>query len=421
MVPTTKNFPANSGLDVLGGDLFRTWNTTETPEGEVLHVPFFPLDRVNGSIRKEIEVEIAKVINNSQYILGENTQAFEKEWASFCGAKECVAVGNGLDALFLTLRSFEIGPGDEVLVPSNTFIATWFAVSNCGATPIPVPPRADTFNIDPKRIAEKITSRTRAVIAVHLYGHPAELREINDTARDAGILVIEDAAQAHGARYLRSRIGSHGNAACWSFYPGKNLGALGDGGAITTDNEALADKLRVLRNYGSRVKYQHQVIGFNSRLDEIQAAVLRVKLRYLDEWNFRRQAVAGQYSEKFLSELSNLSEFVKFPTVLEESEPVWHQYVMRTPYRDYVAHQLRKRGIETMVHYPTDPIWQEAYSSKDMPREDVLLKNSGDRLLSLPISPALVDEEINHVISSVVDVFRGLAKTEKSTLVNGLL
>lgn len=362
-----------------------------------MKVPFLALDAINGSIREEIDEAIRGVIDKSHFILGENVEAFENEWASYCEANYCVSVGNGLDALQLSLIALGIGPGDEVLVPSNTFIATWFAVSNVGAKPISVPPKSGSFNIDPARLAEKISPRTRAIVPVHLYGHPADLDEIDQIASSHNLVVVEDAAQAHGARYKGRRIGAHSNAVAWSFYPGKNLGALGDGGAVTTNDAETAQQLRLLRNYGSSQKYRHQIVGYNSRLDEIQAAVLRVKMRHLDRWNESRKAIAQNYSSRFESALGSYRNSVLFPSENQYSEAVWHQYVVVASMRDQLVERLRGSGIEILVHYPVDAELHEAYSGRDALALQLGPQNFGNRLLSLPIDPTLRQEQIGFV------------------------
>ena len=362
-----------------------------------MKIPFLALDAVNGSIREEIDEAIRGVIDKSRFILGENVEAFENEWASFCEANYCVSVGNGLDALQLSLIALGIGPGDEVLVPSNTFIATWFAVSNVGAKPISIPPKSGTFNMDPAMLAGKISPRTRAIVPVHLYGHPADLDEIDQIASSYNLVVVEDAAQAHGARYKGRRIGAHSNAVAWSFYPGKNLGALGDGGAVTTNDAHTAERLRLLRNYGSSQKYRHQIVGYNSRLDEIQAAVLRVKLRHLDLWNESRKAIAQNYAARFESALGKYRNSVLFPSENQYSEAVWHQYVVVASMRDQLAERLRGSGIEILVHYPVDAELQEAYSGKNALDLQISSQNLGNRILSLPIYPTLRQEQIDFV------------------------
>ncbi len=261
------------------------------------NIPFLNMKAPYQELRKELDEVYHRVMASGWYILGEEVESFEQEFAAYCGVKHCIGVGNGLEALHLILRAYGIGPGDEVIVPANTYIATWLAVSYAGAQPVPVEPDESTYNLDPDRIEATITPQTKAILVVHLYGQTAEMDAINTIARKYGLKLIEDAAQAHGARYRTKRAGSLGDAAGWSFYPGKNLGALGDAGAVTTDDDELADKIRMLRNYGSKVKYHNLAKGYNSRLDEVQAAFLRVKLKYLEEWNARRAHLADLYCE----------------------------------------------------------------------------------------------------------------------------
>jgi dTDP-4-amino-4,6-dideoxygalactose transaminase len=321
-----------------------------------MKVPFLDLHAAYRELKPEIDAAIARVLDSGWYILGPEVDAFEAEYATYCEAEHAIGVANGLDALHLALLAMGVGPGDEVIVPSNTYIATWLAVSQCGATPVPVEPVEATYNIDPARIEAAITPATRVILPVHLYGQPADLDPILAIARKHGLRVLEDAAQAHGARYKGRRIGAHGDAVAWSFYPGKNLGALGDGGAVTTNDPKLADRIRVLRNYGSRVKYVNEVKGFNSRLDPIQAAVLRVKLRVLDEWNARRRGIAQRY----LAGLAGSG--LLLPQVPEWAEPVWHLFVVRHPERDALVQRLNEAGVGTLIHYPVPPHLQEAYA-----------------------------------------------------------
>ena len=321
-----------------------------------MKVPFLDLHAAYLELKPEIDAAIARVLDSGWYILGPEVEAFEAEYAAYCEAEHAIGVANGLDALHLALLAMGVGPGDEVIVPSNTYIATWLAVSQCGATPVPVEPVEATYNIDPARIEAAITPATRVILPVHLYGQPADLDPILAIARKHGLRVLEDAAQAHGARYKGRRIGAHGDAVAWSFYPGKNLGALGDGGAVTTNDPELADRIRVLRNYGSRVKYVNEVKGFNSRLDPIQAAVLRVKLRVLDEWNARRRGIAQRYLEGLAG------SGLVLPQVPEWAEPVWHLFVVRHPERDALVKRLNEAGVGTLIHYPVPPHLQEAYA-----------------------------------------------------------
>ena len=345
-------------------------------------------------VRVPLEAAFHRVLNSGWFILGPEVDAFEAEFADYCGAKYCIGVGNGLDALHLLLRAYGIGPGDEVLVPANTFIATWLAVSQSGATPVPVEPRAETHNIDPDALRAAITLRTRAIIPVHLYGQPADMDAINALARRHALIVIEDAAQAQGARYRRQRVGGLGDAAATSFYPGKNLGALGDAGAVLTNDSAIADKVRLLRNYGSPSKYRHDEQGCNSRLDEMQAAFLRVKLARLDDWNSRRSEFAGQYT----AQLRDLD--IGLPGVPEWAEPVWHLYVVRSRQRDALQGHLEQNGIATMIHYPVPPHRQACYpefSGCRLPVAETLAAE----VLSLPLSPCMTGQEVTRVIGAL--------------------
>ncbi|MEM5400563.1 DegT/DnrJ/EryC1/StrS family aminotransferase [Paraburkholderia unamae] len=359
-----------------------------------MSIEFLNLRRVNEPLLDEIQQAVARVVNSGWYVLGAETAAFEEEFARYCGVRHCIGVGNGLDALHLALRARGIGPGDEVIVPSNTFIATWLAVSQAGARVVPVEPNERTCNLVPDRVEAAITPRTRAIIPVHLYGQPAEMESINAIARRHGLFVLEDAAQAHGARYNGSRTGSLGDAAAFSFYPGKNLGGMGDGGAIVTNDDDLATTIRKLRNYGSTVKYRHELVAVNSRLDEIQAAILRVKLRALDSENARRSGVAAAYAKA----LAGIP--LQLPVVAPGAEPVWHLYVVRTQQRDALQAHLRKNGIETLVHYPIACHKQQAYAGTDWPALPIAEKLQGE-ILSLPMAPYLTSEEIQTVAASI--------------------
>jgi dTDP-4-amino-4,6-dideoxygalactose transaminase len=337
-----------------------------------------------------------RVLESGVFILGAELEGFEREFAADCGAGYCVGVGSGLDALHLTLRAWGIGPGDEVIVPSNTYIATWLAVTLAGAMPVPVEPRLDTYNIDPELIEAAITPRTRAIVAVHLYGQPADMDPINAIARGRGIKVMEDAAQAHGASYKGRRAGSLGDAAGFSFYPSKNLGALGDGGAVVTNDKALADRLRTLRNYGSTTKNRNEHIGFNSRLDELQAAFLRIKLASLEDDNARRRALAARL-------LSGLGESgLALPVVPAWAHPVWHQFVVRHPARDDVIRRLDAAGVETMVHYPIPPHLQPAYAQTPPARARLPISEQIHReVFSLPLYPSMDEAEIDCILGAL--------------------
>lgn len=357
-----------------------------------MKIPFLDLRAAYLELKPEIDAAVARVLDSGWYILGPEVEAFEAEWAAYCEAEHAIGVANGLDALHLTLLAMGVGPGDEVIVPSNTYIATWLAVSQCGATPVPVEPVEATYNIDPARIEAAITARTKVILPVHLYGQPADLDPILAIARKHGLRVLEDAAQAHGARYKGRRIGAHGDAVAWSFYPGKNLGALGDGGAVTTNDSEITDRIRVLRNYGSRVKYVNEVRGFNSRLDPIQAAVLRVKLKVLDEWNGHRKEIAQLYLE-----LLKGSGLV-LPNVPEWAEPVWHLFVARHSERDFLMQKLNEAGVGTLIHYPVPPHRQEAYASAGFrPEAFPLAARLASEVLSLPIGPHFSAKSIEQV------------------------
>jgi len=359
-------------------------------------IPFLDVGAAYREIKPEIDAAIHRVLDSGRYVLGAEVEAFEAEWAAYCGADHAVGVANGLDALTLALRALEVGPGDEVIVPSNTFIATWLAVSSVGARPVPVEPGPDSFNIDPHRIAEAITPATKVILPVHLYGQPADLDPILALARQHGLHVVEDAAQAHGARYKGRPIGGHGDVACWSFFPGKNLGAVGDAGAVTTNSVDLADRIRVLRNYGSREKYVNEIPGINSRLDPLQAAVLRTKLRYLDTWTERRRWTATAYADGLKDAVLTL------PSTPEWAEPVWHLFVIRSEERHALQSRLTAHGVGTLIHYPIPPHMQLAYRDLGLNDHDLpLAKRLSDEVLSLPMGPQLSGLDVDRVIDAV--------------------
>jgi dTDP-4-amino-4,6-dideoxygalactose transaminase len=368
-----------------------------------MNVPYLNLNPVYDDLRTELDAAYHRVMDSGWYLLGEELDQFESAFASYCGAAHCVGVANGLDALHLILRAYGIGPGDEVIVPSNTYIATWLAVSYAGATPVPVEPDPQTFNIAPSRIEPAITPRTKAIMPVHLYGQPADMDPILALARRHHLKVIEDNAQAHGARYKGRRTGSLGDAAATSFYPAKNLGAFADAGAITTNDAALAERLRALRNYGSKKKYENVYQGFNSRLDELQAAFLRVKLAHLDEWNARRRKLACHY----LNELSGIPS-LQLPFVPEWAEPVWHIFPIRHARRDALQSSLCKVGVGTLIHYPIPPHLSGAYSSSgckpavpSMAGAFPIAEEIANTELSLPLHPYLHPEHHDFVIQTV--------------------
>ena len=366
-----------------------------------MKVPFLDLRAGVQELEGEIADAVTRVMRSGTYIGGAEVDLFELEFARFCEADHCVAVSNGLDALHLALRSVGVGPGDEVIVPSNTFIATWLAVTMCGAIPRPVEPRADTYNLDPEKIIESIGPRTRAIIPVHLYGQAADLDPVLEIARKLGLFVVEDAAQAHGARYKGRRIGAHGDIVAWSFYPGKNLGALGDGGAITTKCAKLAEKIRLLRNYGSSTRYVHDEIGFNARLDPIQAAVLRAKLSRLEAWNLSRKAVAAYY----LAHLPGAPLIL--PAVAAFADPVWHLFVIRHPQRLKLQEALAERGVETLIHYPRPPHVQGAYKDHVFGAQPIA-ESLAEGILSLPIGPHMSLEMAEYVSRNVSEFVVGL-------------
>jgi dTDP-4-amino-4,6-dideoxygalactose transaminase len=364
-------------------------------------VPFLDLRAAYTELREEIDAAVSRVLASGWYVLGPEVDAFESEFAGYCGASQVVGVANGLDALHLALRALGVGPGDEVIVPSNTYIATWLAVTQCGATPVPVEPDDFSFNLGPERLQKAITARTKVILPVHLYGHPADLDRLLAIARSRGLKVLEDAAQAHGARYKGTRIGAHSDAVAWSFYPGKNLGALGDAGAVSTNDPEVAERVRVLRNYGSKVKYVNQVCGYNSRLDPIQAAVLRVKLRYLDAWNERRKAVARAYDEG----LQGLS--LSLPGVAEWADPAWHLYVVRTPLRDHLQQKLAQAGVAALIHYPIPPHRQQAYADLGFRSGAFpVAEKMAAEVLSLPIGPHVSEKDTGVVIQAVREALR---------------
>ena len=359
-------------------------------------IPFLDVGATYREIKAEIDAAVQRVLDSGIYVLGPEVEAFEAEWANYCEARHGVGVASGLDALILAFRALDVGPGDEVVVPSHTFIATWLAVAAVGATPIPVEPDPATFNIHVSLIEEAITPATKVIVPVHLYGQPADLDPIHTIAQRHGLRVIEDAAQAHGARYKGRRIGAHGDVVCWSFYPGKNLGAFGDAGAITTDSDEIADKIRVLRNYGSRHRYVNEIAGLNSRLDPVQAAVLRAKLPHLDAWTHRRRAIAEIYLQGMTDKGLGL------PSVPNWAEPVWHLFVVRSAKRDALQRQLSESGINTLIHYPTPPHRQHAFAYAPAARRDLpeAIRLAGE-VLSLPIGPHLRPEDAERIVAAV--------------------
>jgi dTDP-4-amino-4,6-dideoxygalactose transaminase len=367
-------------------------------------VPFLDLKAVNAAHRQALVTAFERVLDSGWYVLGDEVQAFEREYAAWCGAAHAVGVANGLEALTLVLRAWEIGPGDEVIVPSNTYIATWLAVMHVGATPVPVEPEVESFNLDPERLAAAVTPRTRAILPVHLYGRPAELDEVLAIARRYGLRVLEDGAQAHGAIYRGRRLGAHGDAVAWSFYPGKNLGALGDAGAVTTSDAVLAERLRTLRNYGSKFKYHNEEAGFNSRLDELQAALLRAKLPQLEAENEHRCTIARQYLDGLTGTGLGL------PGDTPHGRSVWHLFVVRHPRRDELASRLGEQGIRTMIHYPVAPHLQPACRGLGLrPGALPVSERLHAEVLSLPIGPTQGEADTERVIEAVREACRAMA------------
>lgn len=361
-------------------------------------IPFYDLAPQHRPLADQLAHAYSRVLANSHFILGPEVDAFEHEFAAWCGARHCVGCSNGLDALQLILRAADVGPGDEVVVPAHTFIATWMAVSVLGATPIGADCEEDSFNIDPAAVAAAITPRTKAIIAVHLYGRPASMSALRTLADRHGLLLIEDAAQAHGATLYEQRTGTLGDAAAFSFYPTKNLGAQGDAGAVVTDNPALAERIRRIANYGSAEKYCHETLGLNARLDELQAAILRVKLPRVDAWNAERQSIAATYNTH-LADIPGLL----CPSLPEKelATPVWHLYVVQSEARDALQSGLSAQGIQTLIHYPTAPHRQPLYSGTHRTGQFPRAERLCARVLSLPIWPGMTPDAIRHIAHSV--------------------
>jgi len=364
-------------------------------------IPFLDLKLPQKELKAKLMSSFERVLDSGWFIMGKECERFEAAFAEYCGVKHCIGVGNGLEALHLILRAAGIGPGDEVIVPSNTYIATWLAVSYAGATPVPVEPDEKTFNIDPQKVEEKITTRTKAILAVHLYGRVAAMDELQKICDKHKILLFEDSAQAHGSTLGKKKSGNLSLAAGFSFYPGKNLGALGDAGAVTTNDDALAKQIRLLRNYGSQKKYYNEVKGYNSRLDEIQAAFLCEKLNALDEWNARRVELANLYSES----LASVKE-LQLPAHGEPGEHTWHLYVVRTTKRDELAKYLAQKGIGTIIHYPVPPHLSDAYAEARISRGTLpIAEKLADTVLSLPIGPHLSLSDAKMVVTEIKNYF----------------
>jgi len=361
-----------------------------------MKVPFFEVRPACDELRAELDAAVARVMDSGWFVLGPEVEAFERELAAYCGARHCVGVGNGLDAMVLALRAWEVGAGDEVIVPSNTYIATWLAVTQVGATPVPVEPDPATLNLDPMRLEDAITPRTRAILPVHLYGQCADMTAIAQVARARGLRVLEDAAQAAGAAHRGRKAGALGDAAAFSFYPTKNLGALGDGGAVVTDDDATAERVRQLRNYGSTVKYRNEVKGVNSRLDELQAALLRPRLGVLDAWNARRERLARRYVAGLAG--ANLV----LPAVGAGNLHTWHLFVVRAPLRDALQRGLAAHGVGTAIHYPVPPHLQPAYRDMGWGRGAFPVSEAiHEQVLSLPMGPHHTEEQVDYVIESI--------------------
>jgi len=368
-----------------------------------LNIPFLNLKAAYIDVKSEVDEAIARVMHSGQYILGDEVKKFESNYAKYTESSYSAGVANGLDALHLSLKALGIGPGDEVIVPANTYIATWLAVSHVGATPVPVEPDILTYNMDPKLVEKALTKHTKAIMAVHLYGRPMDMDPILELAKQHNLKVVEDAAQAHGAFYKNRRIGSHGDIVAWSFYPGKNLGAYGDGGSITTDNPDIHNQILMLRNYGSKEKYINDVIGFNSRLDPIQAAILNVKLQYLDTLNARRREIAQQY----ISGLDGQACILPLADI--NNEYAWHLFVIRHTQRDELQSQLKGRGISTLIHYPIPPHLQIAYKNLGIKKGQLpITEGMHDEVLSLPMDPCMSDDAVAYVIEGTIDSLREL-------------
>lgn len=360
-----------------------------------MKVPFLDLKAAYHELQPALDAAYRRVMFSARYILGAELQAFESEFAAYCGVRHCIGTGNGLEALHQILRAMDIGPCDEVLVSAHTFIATWLAVTYAGAVSVPVEPLEDTDNMDPCRIPAAVTPRTRALIVAHMYGQPADMDAIAAAARPDGLRIIEDAAQAHGARYKGRRVGGLGDAAGFSFYPGKNLGAFGDGGAVITNDDDLAHRLQAFRNYGSHCKDIHEVKGVNSRPDAMQGAFLRVKLAKLDAWNAQRRLLAARYT-KALQDLPGIIT----PFVPDWAEPSWHLFVIRTPLRDQLQHALAQQGIETLIHDPIPPHRQKAEEDMAL-RSYPITERIHKEVLSLPMWPAMLKADVDRVVSAI--------------------
>lgn len=365
-----------------------------------MKIPFLNFEPMHSSIREEMQQVFQEVYDSNWYILGEKLEQFEKEYAEFSETKYSVGVSNGLDALILSLQALEIGPGHEVIVPSNTYIASVIAITEVGATPVFVEPRIETYNINPDLIEENISKKTKAIMPVHLYGQACEMNKIMAIAKEHNLFIVEDNAQAHGSSFDGKLTGSFGHANGVSFYPGKNLGALGDAGAVTTNDENIAHQIKVLRNYGSEKKYHNERIGLNRRMDELQAAFLSVKLKHINEWTIERKKIAETYNE-FLQ-----STDLILPEVAKQSDHVYHLYLVRTEQRDQLQNHLNNNGIGTLIHYPIPPHLQKAYKylgykKGDFPIAEKLAATS----LSLPIWPGMKKEQMQHIAQLINQIY----------------
>jgi dTDP-4-amino-4,6-dideoxygalactose transaminase len=360
-------------------------------------IPFVDLRAQYATIQREVDEALHNVVANADFILGKDVELFEQEFARFCNADYAVGVDSGTSALELALRAYGLGEGVEVITVSHTFIATVAAISYTGARPVLVDIDQDTYNIDPARIEAAITSRTRAIVPVHLYGQACDLDPVLEIARKHKLIVIEDACQSHGARYKGNPVGALGDAGCFSFYPGKNLGAYGDGGIIVTNSREVSERLKLLRNYGQPEKYQHTIMGYNRRLDSLQAAVLRAKLRHLDQWNASRQRAAKRYDE-LLKDVAS----IRTPYAAEESSHVYHLYVIQHPERDRLLSYLRDQGVQAGLHYPTPVHLQPCYENLGMPVGSLpTTEEIASRVISLPMFAEITDEQIEHVCDSI--------------------
>ncbi len=365
-----------------------------------MKVPFVDLQKEQKTLKKSIEKAMNKVIKKGNFILGEEVSAFEKSFAKYLGVKYVIGVASGTDALVLSLKALEIGLGDEVIVPSLTFIATALAVSITGATPVFVDVEKETHVIDPEKIEKKITKKTKAIIPVHLYGNPANLNKIMAIAKKYKLFVIEDAAQAHGAIYKGKKAGTYGDLSCFSFYPTKNLGAYGDAGAVATNSSVFAAKIGLLRNYGQKKKYYSKVFGYNSRLDELQSAVLSLKLSYLDEWNNKRRLIAKRYKQK-------LEKLVQIPKETEYAQSVFHLFPILVEKRDLLIRELGKKGIVALIHYPIPLHLQKTYSSLKYKSGDFPISEEiSKKTLSLPIHPFMEERDVDYVVKNITKILK---------------